>query len=218
MCGRFTQQFTWAELIALYGLRQPAANLQPGWNVAPTEDVGVIVPEGEGLIYRTMRWGLVPGWAKDVKIGNSLINARVEGIAAKPAFRSAWKSRRCVIPASGFYEWETVEVPGSKKPRKQPHYITRDDGLPFSFAGLWETWRGELLSCTILTTDATDKVSWLHDRQPLMLDDEGMKAWLAGGEPELSAKVALKIRHWPVDARMNKPGYKAADCIVPLVA
>ena len=106
MCGRFTQNFTWAELISLYRLTNPAIpNLRPSWNVAPTQDIGVIVPEAGGLIYKTMRWGLIPFWAKDEKIGNQLINARVETVAGKPAFRAAFKDRRCLIPASGYFEW-----------------------------------------------------------------------------------------------------------------
>ena len=110
----------------------------------------MIVPEEGGPIYKTMRWGLVPMWAKDLKIGNQPINARVETAATKPVFRSAWKSRRCLIPASGFYEWR--EFPGKPKPLKQPFYVSRKDGLPLTFAGLWERWGTEnLLTCTILT-------------------------------------------------------------------
>jgi len=106
MCGRFTQLFTWSELMALYNLTNEAIpNLKASWNIAPTQDVGVIVPEEDGRIYKTMRWGLVPMWAKDIKIGNQAINARIESAATKPLFRGAWTSRRCLIPASGFYEW-----------------------------------------------------------------------------------------------------------------
>ena len=152
MCGRFTQLFTWSELVALYNLTNDAIpNLRASWNIAPTQDVGVIVPEEGGRIYKTMRWGLVPLWAKDTKIGNQAINARIETAAAKPLFRGAWKSRRCLIAASGFYEWRSLEIPGKAKPAKMPFYIARRDGRPLTFAGLWERWKDGMLSCTILT-------------------------------------------------------------------
>jgi putative SOS response-associated peptidase YedK len=137
MCGRFTQNFTWAELVSLYNLTNSAIpNLRPSWNVAPTQDVAVVLREEGGLVYKTMRWGLIPFWAKDEKIGNSLINARVETVAEKPAFRAAFKTRRCLIPASGWYEWKTLPGLSKSKPLKQPFYITRADGVPLTFAGL----------------------------------------------------------------------------------
>jgi putative SOS response-associated peptidase YedK len=215
MCGRFTQLFTWQELHDLYELSDTLApNLQPSWNVAPTQDIGVIVAEGGGRILKTMRWGLVPSWAKDEKIGNSLINARLESAATKPAFRAAWKARRCLIPASGFYEWRTAAVPGKPKPAKQPFYIARKDGLPLTFAGLWERWRaGGLLSCTILTTDAAGAIRQLHDRMPVVLAADGIEAWLGGGEP-VPSEAAIEIVR--VSPKMNSPRYNELGCIQPL--
>ena len=138
MCGRFTQQYTWKELVDLYNLTNPhILNLRPNWTVAPTQDVGVVVPEDSGRIYKTMRWGLVPMWAKDVKIGNQAINARLDTVATKPMFRSAWKSRRCLIPASGYFGWREVRgISAQKKLAKMPFYVTRKDGVPLTFAGL----------------------------------------------------------------------------------
>ncbi|MDX2263459.1 MAG: SOS response-associated peptidase [Hyphomicrobiales bacterium] len=215
MCGRFTQFFTWAELAALYNPTNPLAlNLRPSWNVAPTQDVGVIVPEPQGLVYTTMRWGLVPVWAKDTKIGAQCINARLETAATKPAFRAAWKARRCLIPASGYYEWQTVNIDG--KTQKQPFHITRADGVPLTFAGLWERWKDDMLSFTILTTAAGTATAALHDRMPVMLDDVGMAAWLAGGDPIPSDAIEAQINYWPVAREVGKPAYNRPECIKSL--
>ena len=216
MCGRFTQLFTWRDLFELYDLSNvDAPNLRPSWNVAPTQDVGVIVQEDSRRIYRTMRWGLIPSWAKEEKIGNSLINARLQSAATKPAFRSAWKARRCLIPASGFYEWRAVPQGLSKKPAKQPFYIRRKDGLPLTFAGLWERWGPEgLLSCTILTTEAGGAIRELHDRMPVMLDTGGIEGWLGGGEP-VASEAAVQLV--PVPSKMNSPRYNEPGCIEALV-
>jgi putative SOS response-associated peptidase YedK len=215
MCGRFTQIYTWQEVHDFYALTNALVpNLRASWNVAPTQDIGVIVAEGGRRIYKTMRWGLVPAWAKDEKIGNTLINARLESAATKPAFRSAWKARRCLIPASDFYEWRAAAMPGKPKPVKQPFYISRQDGLPLTFAGLWERWGAEgLLSCTILTTDAAGSIRELHDRMPLMLDAGGTEVWLGGGEP-VAGEAAVKIV--PVPRKMNSPRYNEPGCIEEL--
>jgi putative SOS response-associated peptidase YedK len=217
MCGRFTQNFTWAELIELYNLTNIAIpNLRASWNVAPTQDVGVVIPEGSGLVYKTMRWGLIPFWAKDEKIGNQLINARVESIAEKPAFREAYKARRCLVPASGFYEWQAVPVAGAKKPLKQPFYITRADGKPLTFAGLWDCWKKEVLSFTILTAPASPGIRGLHDRMPVILDREGSEAWLRGGAPHPASDLDTVLTCYPVSPRVNKPSYNEPDCIETL--
>jgi putative SOS response-associated peptidase YedK len=165
-----------------------------------------------------MRWGLIPSWAKDEKIGAQCINARVETVAEKPAFRSAFKSRRCLIPASGYFEWTAMPGPLASKPLKQPFYITRTDGVPFTFAGLWERWKDNLLTCTILTTDAAESIHGLHNRMPVVLDADGMNAWLGGAKPELAANVNASLKFFPVSPRMNKPAYNAPDCVEALVA
>ncbi len=221
MCGRFTQNFTWADLHELYGLTDMAIpNLRPSWNVAPTQDVGVVVPEESDLVYKTMRWGLIPSWAKDEKIGSSLINARVETAATKPAFRSAFKDRRCIIPASGWYEWKTLPAEGKGKGVKQPFYITRRDGLPLTFAGLWERWKQKdgLLSFTILTTEASNGTRELHDRMPLVLDAASTNAWLAGEPQRLAQNIDEVLKFYPVSPRMNKPAYNVPGCIEPTAA
>jgi putative SOS response-associated peptidase YedK len=217
MCGRFTQDLTWSEIQDLYELTNLAApNLRASWNIAPTQDVGVVVREEAGPVYRTMRWGLVPIWAKELKFGAQCINARIESAAEKPAFRSAWRERRCLVPASGYYEWKAVPVAGRSKPRKQPFYIARKDGLPFTFAGLWERWKDGTPTFTILTTGAGSATRDLHDRMPVMLDRGGFDGWLRGGEARLPEDLDDKVCLFPVSPKVNSPNYDAPDCVTPV--
>ena len=166
-----------------------------------------------------VKWGLIPFWAKDTSIGNRLINARGESAAEKPAFRAAFKSRRCLVPADGFYEWKK-----RKGDQKQPYLVRNADGSPFAFAGLWESWtgpEGEIIeSCTILTTDANDLTQPIHDRMPVILKPEDYDLWL---DPEVKDPKLLKplLRPYPseemiaepVSPKVNKASYDAPDCV-----
>lgn len=217
MCGRFTQLFTWEELYNLYNLSNAVTpNLQPSWNIAPTQESRVIVREEQGRVYRAMRWGLVPAWAKDLSIGNQAINARIETAAEKPVFRGAWKTRRCLVPASGFYEWRAVALPGRAKPAKMPFYIARRDGRPLTFAGLWERWKDGMLSFTILTTDSCAGLSDLHTRMPVILEQQGFEPWLAGEDTACDPGIGEALRITPVSPKMNSPRYNEPDCIEAL--
>ena len=200
MCGRFTQTFTWAEVVAFYKLvDEIAPSLSASWNVAPTHNAGIIVPGRDGLSFQPMRWGLAPSWAKDPSIGSKLINARCETLAEKPAFRKALKSRRCIVPISGFYEWQ-------KQARgKQPFFVTSCDGSPLTLAGLWEEWNA-LLTFTIITVPANEKVAAIHARMPAILSREDALAWLKTGDTALLKPCPSDaLATWPVSTRVNSP-------------
>jgi len=203
MCGRFTQSYSWAEIHNFYNLLNDLApNLKPSWNVAPTQDIGVIGAKDGGLGFTRMRWGLVPYWAKDVAIGGRLINARADTAAEKPAFRDAFRKRRCIIPASGFFEWQ-----GSGK-AKTPWHITSASGEPLSLAGLWDRWRmpdGEWLhTATILTTEANDTMRPLHHRMPVIVARSDIKSWLRGTDASLlSPYPDDRLTAWPVSTLVN---------------
>jgi putative SOS response-associated peptidase YedK len=214
MCGRFTQLFSWQELYELYNLSNALApNLEPSWNIAPTQNAGVLVREEHGLAYQAMRWGLVPMWAKDLSIGNRAINARIESAAEKPLFRGAWKSRRCLVPASGFYEGREVAGSGRGRRSRMPFYVTRRDGKPLIFAGLWERWQDGMLSFTILTTEAGPELSELHNRMPVMLNAETIAPWLAGESPAFEACDGGTLQLVPVSSKVNSPRYNGPSCI-----
>lgn len=160
-----------------------------------------------------MRWGLIPSWAKDATIGNKLANARGETVADKPSFRSAFKSRRCIIPASGFYEWKTEQGV------KQPWYINLKSGDPMAFAGLWEVWHpkeGEtVVTCCIITTAANTLMEPIHDRMPVILDPEQWGTWLSPNErhavrllPMICSHEAESMQAWPVSRELNRVGLR----------
>jgi putative SOS response-associated peptidase YedK len=207
MCGRFTVKMTWAEIVALYllTLDRPPHNLPPRYNVCPTDPIDVVTEQDGKRDFTRMRWGLVPRWwsktIKDVKMAT--FNARVETVETKPFFREAFKRTRCLIPASGYYEWRNA--PGGK----QPYYFTRADGKPITFAGLWDEWKeratGETLkSCTMIITAPNDFVAEVHDRMPVILDQADFGAWLnEGGTALLKPAANDMLRRWPVSQRVN---------------
>jgi putative SOS response-associated peptidase YedK len=183
MCGRyadFRASQREADRLSLQ-IVAGAAALRESYNIAPTQEVSIIRPDGGDLVLDDARWGLVPSWAKDISIGARMINARGETVAEKPSFRAAFSKRRCVLPADGYYEWQQTSS------GKQPHFIhPATDDTSILFAGLFEHWRDPsddnapwVTSCTIITTAAQGDMTELHDRQPVMLDDTRMEAWLA---------------------------------------
>lgn len=208
MCGRFTQHYSWREIQELYGLVGAARNLQPHYNIAPTETIEVVRRDSEGPALSPMRWGLIPyWWKKAVKDLPATFNARAETIADRPMFRDSFAKRRCIIPASGYYEWTTTPD------GKQPYLISAADGGVLSVAGLWDRWKnaatGEtVVSCTMVITTANEFTRKIHDRMPVLLDRGDIDAWLGGsaGSELLKSVANDRLRAWPVSRRVNKTG------------
>src|SRR3954463_3986607 len=198
MCGRYASSRQPEDLVEEFDIRNTELpHLEPDWNVAPTKEVYAVVerpPSGEQESpperqLRVLSWGLVPFWAKDPKIGNRMINARMETVAEKPAFRRAFERRRAILPAGGYYGWyATEELTKAGRPRKQPFFIRPRDGSILAMAGLYELWRDPTRAdddpqrwrwtCTVITTDAEDELGRIHDRMPLMLTPDRYDAWL----------------------------------------
>lgn len=218
MCGRYTltQAGAVPDLFEISELR-----ITPRFNIAPSQESPVIRLDSEGRREGALlRWGLIPHWMKEKPGGSPMINARAEGLDTKPAFRAAFKYRRCLVPADGFFEWK--QVPGRK--RKQPYFFRLHDRALFAFAGLWEHFEGEgkiIESFTILTCDANDLVGKVHDRMPVILPREAYAAWLDfGTEPDVRHRIlapfdAERMDYYPVSPRVNSPTNDDETCIEP---
>ncbi len=201
MCGRYTLRTPVETLAEEFGITGPLPEVQPRYNVAPTQEVVAVLTEDDERHLEMLRWGLIPSWADDPAIGNRMINARSETAAQKPSFRSAFRKRRCLILADGFYEWQKT---GNGK---QPYYIHMEDGSLFAFAGLWEVWSGdgeEIRSCTILTTSANEMVGKIHHRMPVILPPENYELWLDPDMGEAEPLLDL-LRPYPDDVMVAYP-------------
>jgi len=222
MCGRFALFAMGESLARQFGV-PGTPSLAPRYNIAPSQAVPTVRVQasGGGREVASLRWGLIPSWAKDPDIGNRMINARSETAREKPAFRGAFRRRRCLIPASGFYEWQRRER------RKQPYFVKMRDDRPFAFAGLWERWQGPdeavVESCTILTTAANAVVAPIHDRMPVIVPPSEYGRWL---DPALQDTEPLEsllapfppeeMAAYPVGFKVNAPSNDDAECVAPL--
>ena len=208
MCGRFTLTPSAIALLGdVFGLDEPLP-LLPRWNIAPTQDVGVVrLLEGRRHL-DLLRWGLIPAWTQDPKKGPLLINARADTVAEKPAFRGALKLRRCLVPADGFFEWAPPPAGAPKTAKKQPWWFRLEDEAPFALAGLWETWTppdgAPVSSFTLITTDANEVVAPVHDRMPVILPREAYARWLDPSVREAKDLVGL-LRPYPAALMSARP-------------
>ncbi len=224
MCGRFVQFSSLRTLETYFPIDSITGDVVASYNVAPTREVLAIIHQN-GRRLEKLHWGLVPSWAKDLTGASRLINARAETVAQKPSFRAAFKRRRCLIMADGFYEWQGA------KGSKQPYFIALPSNSPFAFAGLWESWKSKeasdddpvYQSCTILTTAASESVQEIHHRMPVILQPEAYEDWL---DPEVQEADRLedvlqnhhvrKMQYYPVSKLVNRVHNNSAACIKPL--
>lgn len=248
MCGRYASSRSPEDLVEEFEVLDPrleGAALPPSWNVAPTDEVPAVLeriprtdddPERRGepvRQLRALRWGLVPSWAKDEKIGSRMINARMETVAEKPAFRKAFASRRCILPADGYYEWYPLDQTDAKgKQKKQPFFIRPEDGSVLAMAGLYEIWRDPTRAdddedrfrwtCTVLTTEATDDLGRIHDRMPLLVDRDLRHAWLDPRTPAAELPGLLRpaqqtgLTAYPVSTAVGNVRNNGPELVAPL--
>jgi putative SOS response-associated peptidase YedK len=227
LCGRYTLSVPLSNLVDAFDVQPPEFEYPPRFNIAPTQDAPVIAQDREGRRMGLLRWGLIPSWAKDPAMGSRMINARAETVAEKPAFRGAFRRRRCLVPADGFFEWKREGGEGGEgagKGQKTPYWIHLVGREPFLMAGLWEKWDpGEgspVYTFTILTTEAVPAIREIHPRMPVILPASARDPWL---DPDAGPDVVLPLlRPWgegfqayPVSNLVNSPRNDAPECIEP---
>jgi putative SOS response-associated peptidase YedK len=219
MCGRFAQFTVLENLQSRFPIGTVACEITPSYNVAPSQEILSIIRRKENLLLK-LHWGIVPFWVKDIKKAAKPINARVETAAEKPSFKAAFKYRRCLILADGFYEWKKIDS------RKQPWFLTLPEKEPFAFAGLWDAWTGEdgsvYHSCTILTTAASDSIREIHHRMPIILHPDAFYEWLNPNNQDTSKlenlireQTVQKFIACPVSTYVNSPKHNDPKCIRP---
>lgn len=224
MCGRFTLYHPFELLLERFQIsyyqEELPLDFTPRYNIAPTQPVIAAVHDGEKVRAGFMRWGLIPSWSKDSSIGSKMINARAETLQQKPSFKNLISRRRCIILASGFYEWKKLDAS-----QKQPVYIHLDKHLPFAVAGLWDRWRDEqgnsFTTCTIITTQPNEMMADIHDRMPVILSPENELKWLHPQQDwntlaDLLKPYPAKMDYYPVMPTVNSPRYDHAELIQPL--
>ncbi|MEK6300503.1 MAG: SOS response-associated peptidase [Acidobacteriota bacterium] len=220
MCGRFVRKLYATTIESEFDVDEVEADLAPSYNVAPSQQVAVVMRKDDKTRLVSMKWGLIPAWSNDPSIGNRLINARAETVAEKPSFREAFMRQRCLVIADGFYEWQ-------KHGRsKQPYFIHLKEDRPFGFAGLYDLWtspQGELIStCTIITTEPNEIMKTLHDRMPVILPKEFEAAWLDpyNADPASLARMlcpyaAGEMEMHTVSTLVNSPANDSPECMAP---
>ncbi len=214
MCGRITLTVKPEVLLEEFPVDE-VPDFEPHFNLAPTQAL-CVVTNREPRKVQLFRWGLLPFWAKSLKDGARMINARSDSVASKPAFKKAFERKRCLILADGFYEWKVLD-----KKRKQPYFIGLKDRRPFAFAGLWETWRAPdseepVYTCSVITTDANASLSRLHDRMPVILPPEAYTRWLEDGGQDLLVPYDGAMESYPVSTLVNSPVNDTRECLEPI--
>ena len=223
MCGRYAAAREAGEVADWFEVEQlPVTELPRRYNVTPTSEAYIVVDDDGVRALQIARWGLIPSWSKDATRASRMINARSESVAEKPAFRAAFRRRRCLVPADGYYEWQAPEIGGVK----QPFFIHRGDGGQLAFAGLFEDWvgpHGPVRSFCVLTQDAVPSLSTIHDRMPVIVQPDAWQRWIDPNSPgvpalleDVQVESSMGLQAYPVSTQVNRPGNDDPTLIAPV--